>query len=220
MQYVQCASLFCFCSVQRFSPEAGGDGAANRKRFFVRAIVRQTERIQTIGDIFDQFPGPEVQKSSTLCARAVCLTLLARVRCVDWIYPAVTGGIGRQHKLHLKLTIGFVLSPLFVQRMFVEGLNALNIAMGDALKDVSLPVGNNHVFLNVIPPVEVDPNYVDACLKNLARRYSDRLRRLRVSQVLCHNPCFWRKQDGHVAVAIVLANVCSPLHQAACAHFS
>ncbi len=73
---------------------------------------------------------------------------------------------------------------LFVQRMFVEGLNALNIAMGDALKDVSLPVGNNHVFLNVIPPVEVDPNYVDACLKNLARRYSDRLRRLRVSQVL------------------------------------
>lgn len=62
VQYVQCASLFCFCSVQRFSPEADGNGAANRKRFFVRAIVRQTERIQTIGDIFDQFPGPEVHK--------------------------------------------------------------------------------------------------------------------------------------------------------------
>ena len=36
------------------------ESSANRKRFFVRAIVRQTERIQTIGDIFDQFPGPEV----------------------------------------------------------------------------------------------------------------------------------------------------------------
>ena len=40
--------------------DVAGDGAANRKRFFVRAIVRQTERIQTVGDIFDQFPGPEV----------------------------------------------------------------------------------------------------------------------------------------------------------------
>ena len=78
--------------------------------------------------------------------------------------------------------------PLFLQRMFVEALNALNIAMGDALKDVSLPVGNNHVFLNVIPPVEVDPNYVEACLKSLAKRYSDRLRRLRVSQVR-HSLC-------------------------------
>lgn len=74
-------SFFCLCFVLRLSSEAGGDGAANRKRFFVRAIVRQTERIQTIGDIFDQFPGPEVQKSSTLFAhaRAVCLTLLASV---------------------------------------------------------------------------------------------------------------------------------------------
>ena len=66
--------------------------------------------------------------------------------------------------------------------MFAEALNALNIAMGDALKDVSLPVGNNHVFLNVIPPVEVKPDYVEATLKSLAQRYSDRLRRLRVSQ--------------------------------------
>jgi len=77
------------------------------------------------------------------------------------------------------------------QRMFVEALNALNLAMGDALKDVSLPVGNNHVFLNVIPPVEVDPNYVDACLKSLARRYSDRLRRLRVSQVRALLAVYW-----------------------------
>ena len=85
--------------------------------------------------------------------------------------------------------------------MFVEGLNALNIAMGDALKDVSLPVGNNHVFLNVIPPVEVDPNYVDACLKNLARRYSDRLRRLRVSQVSATRP-----RCPHVTIAMRIAS--------------
>jgi hypothetical protein len=121
------------------------------------------------------------------------------------MYPAVTC----QHKVHLKLTIGFVLSPLFVQRMFVEGLNALNIAMGDALKDVSLPVGNNHVFLNVIPPVEVDPNYVDACLKNLARRYSDRLRRLRVSQVLARTRVFLfaTRMASLLLVPIVLVNV-------------
>ncbi len=76
--------------------------------------------------------------------------------------------------------------------MFVEALNALNIAMGDALKDVSLPVGNNHIFLNVLPPVEVNPDFVENVIKNLAKRYVERLRRLRVSQVefrcalLCH----------------------------------
>jgi Acetyl-CoA carboxylase, central region len=32
-----------------------------RKRFFVRALVRQIDRIQSIGDLFDQFPGPEVR---------------------------------------------------------------------------------------------------------------------------------------------------------------
>jgi acetyl-CoA carboxylase / biotin carboxylase 1 len=67
--------------------------------------------------------------------------------------------------------------------MFVEALNALNIAMGDALKDVTLPVGNNHIFLNLLPPVEVNPDYVEHVIKNLGKRYAERLRRLRVSQV-------------------------------------
>ncbi len=128
--------------------------------------------------------------------------------CVEWLYPAVTGG----HPLHLKLSIGLVLSPLFVQRMFVEGLNALNIAMGDALKDVSLPVGNNHVFLNVIPPVEVDPNYVDACLKNLARRYSDRLRRLRVSQVLARIRGFSATRTATLLLLLCSFMCVAPLH--------
>jgi acetyl-CoA carboxylase/biotin carboxylase 1 len=71
------------------------------------------------------------------------------------------------------------------ERMFVECLDALSVAMGDgALKDTTLPVGNNHIFLNLSPVVtSVRPEYIEAVIKILARRYADRLRRLRVSQV-------------------------------------
>ncbi len=69
------------------------------------------------------------------------------------------------------------------ERMFVECLDALSVAMGDALQDTNLPVGNNHIFLNVLPVANVRPEYVEQVTKILARRYADRLRRLRVSQV-------------------------------------
>jgi len=69
------------------------------------------------------------------------------------------------------------------ERMFVDCLDALNIAMGDALADTTLPVGNNHIFLNVLPVVQLSPEYIETVIKILAKRYSDRLRRLRVSQV-------------------------------------
>lgn len=69
------------------------------------------------------------------------------------------------------------------ERMFVECLDALNLAMGDALADTNIPVGNNHVFLNVLPVANVGPEYIETVIKILARRYADRLRRLRVSQV-------------------------------------
>ena len=98
-----------------------------RKRFFVRAIVLQTDRIESVRDVYEQYPGAE--------------------------------------------------------GMFVEALNALNVAMGDALLDTTHTVGNNHIFLNVVPVTRVDPTYVEAVIQRLAKRYSDRLRRLRVSQV-------------------------------------
>lgn len=69
------------------------------------------------------------------------------------------------------------------ERMFVECLDALNLAMGDALADTTLPVGNNHIFLNVLPVANVAPEYIETVVKILAKRYADRLRRLRVSQV-------------------------------------
>ena len=67
--------------------------------------------------------------------------------------------------------------------MFVECLDALSIAMGDALRDTALPVGGSHIFLNVLPLAAVRPEYIETVTKILARRYSDRLRRLRVSHV-------------------------------------
>ncbi|NDC39635.1 MAG: hypothetical protein EBZ48_16610, partial [Proteobacteria bacterium] len=70
------------------------------------------------------------------------------------------------------------------ERVFVECLDALNIAMADAmLSDTALPVGNNHIFLNVLPVATVPPEYIETVIKILAKRYADRLRTLRVSQV-------------------------------------
>jgi acetyl-CoA carboxylase carboxyltransferase component/biotin carboxyl carrier protein len=69
------------------------------------------------------------------------------------------------------------------ERMFVECLDALALAMGDALQDTAAPVGNNHIFLNVLPVASVRPEYIENVTKILARRYAERLRRLRVSQV-------------------------------------
>lgn len=71
------------------------------------------------------------------------------------------------------------------ERVFVECLDALNIAMADAMlsSDNALPVGNNHIFLNVLPVATVPPEYIETVIKILAKRYADRLRTLRVSQV-------------------------------------
>ena len=85
-----------------------------RKRFFVRAIVLQTDRIASVKDVYEQYPGAE--------------------------------------------------------RMFVEALNALNVAMGDALLDTSHTVGNNHIFLNVVPVARVNPAYIEAVIQRLAKR--------------------------------------------------
>lgn len=121
-----------------------------RKRFFVRTIVRQTDRIEGLGDVYEQYPGPE--------------------------------------------------------RMFVEALNALNVAMGDALKDTSLPVGNNHIFLNVLPVAYVKPEYVERVIQRLARRYADRLRSLRVSQVEFKVAAQFTATSPRVPVRLISSN--------------
>jgi biotin carboxylase/acetyl-CoA carboxylase carboxyltransferase component/biotin carboxyl carrier protein len=118
--------------VYEAQPATGGPSSrlgVARKRFFVRAIVRHTERLPTLDSVLEQFPGPE--------------------------------------------------------RMFVEALNALGVAMGDVARSSaeSMAVGNNHVFLNVLPTASVHPEYVVAVIRTLARRYADRLRVLRVAHV-------------------------------------
>ena len=98
-----------------------------RKRFFVRAIVRQTSRLSTVKDKLSQFPGPE--------------------------------------------------------RVFVDCLNALEVAVGDSLRDKAAPVGNTHIFMNMLPVALVQQEYISQVIKVLAKRYAARLRRLRVSHV-------------------------------------
>ncbi len=98
-----------------------------RKRFFVRAIVRQTSRLSTVKDKLSQFPGPE--------------------------------------------------------RVFVDCLNALEVAVGDSLRDKAAPVGNTHIFMNMLPVALVQQEYISQVIKVLAKRYASRLRRLRVSHV-------------------------------------
>jgi len=98
-----------------------------RKRFFVRAIVRQTSRLSTVKDKLSQFPGPE--------------------------------------------------------RVFVDCLNALEVAVGDSMRDKAAPVGNTHIFMNMLPVALVQQEYISQVIKVLAKRYAARLRRLRVSHV-------------------------------------
>ncbi|OQR99927.1 acetyl-CoA carboxylase [Thraustotheca clavata] len=98
------------------------------QRFFVRAVVRQLERLDdTVSSTFDAHPGPE--------------------------------------------------------RTLVDALNVLELAMGSNITDPSMPIKNNHVYMNVAPEAVVDPQYLEAVIRILASRYADRLAQLRVSQV-------------------------------------
>lgn len=108
--------------------KAGKRAPRPRKRYFVRGIVRHTERLSSAESAASMFPGPE--------------------------------------------------------RVFVEALNALAISIGErALEDTSNPVGNNHIFLNVVPVANITPDFVQVVIQKLARLYAKKLRHLRVSTV-------------------------------------
>lgn len=71
------------------------------------------------------------------------------------------------------------------ERVFVEGLNALEIAM-EARKRVNPSATaalGNHIFLNILPQGVVGPKGVKKVLKDLSKKYEDRLRRLNVTTV-------------------------------------
>lgn len=125
----------------------------NSQRFFVRAVVRQLEKIdeETIGSRFDAHPGPE--------------------------------------------------------RNFVDALNALELAMGQASKkDKSLVFKNNHLFLNIIPVAVVDPQYIEAVIRILAIRYVERLAELKVSEVELKISAKFNENGPSIPVRLVATN--------------
>ena len=68
------------------------------------------------------------------------------------------------------------------ERMFVDALNALELAMAK-LSGPDQACHQNHVFLSVLPETDVHPQYIEAVIRILAIRYGDMLLRLRVGQV-------------------------------------
>ena len=115
-------------AASKAAAKAGKRASRPRKRYFVRGIVRHTERLSSAESAASMFPGPE--------------------------------------------------------RVFVEALNALAISIGErALADTSNPVGNNHIFLNVVPVASITPEFVEMVIQKLARLYAKKLRHLRVSTV-------------------------------------
>ena len=62
---------------------------------------------------------------------------------------------------------------------FVEALNSLELAVGSDARQWRL----NSIFLNLLVEVVVDVDYIEAVIRLLAKRYSDKIRRLNVAQV-------------------------------------
>ena len=62
---------------------------------------------------------------------------------------------------------------------FVEALNSLELAVGSEVKQWR----QNSIFLNLLVEVVVDVDYIEAVIRLLAKRYSDKIRRLHVATV-------------------------------------
>ena len=70
------------------------------------------------------------------------------------------------------------------EKTLVEALNALDVGLGEArLRGDDNQFAGNHIFLNILPPAEVDPNLIEQIMKNLYLRYVRRLTALHVTQV-------------------------------------
>jgi acetyl-CoA carboxylase/biotin carboxylase 1 len=64
---------------------------------------------------------------------------------------------------------------------FVDCLDALEVAMAGA--DDSGNICGNHIFLNCVQTILIRPEYFEEIIGSVYKRYSDRIRRLRVSNV-------------------------------------
>ena len=70
------------------------------------------------------------------------------------------------------------------EKTLVEALNALEMGLGEArLRGEEEKFGGNHIFLNILPPAEVDPNLIEQIMRSLYIRYVQRLKQLHVSLV-------------------------------------
>ena len=124
-----------------------------KKRIFVRAVVRQTDRIDDetkLDSVYDAYPGPE--------------------------------------------------------RMFVDALNALDLAIGQQESSGASQFGNNHVFLSVLPEAVVDPQYIEAVIRILASRYGKMLRRLNVTQVEFRINARFTPESPKIPVRLIACN--------------
>lgn len=70
------------------------------------------------------------------------------------------------------------------EKTLVEAMNALEVGLDEArLRGEDKNFGANHIFLNILPPAEVDPNLIEQIMKKLYLRYARRLTILQVTQV-------------------------------------
>ena len=70
------------------------------------------------------------------------------------------------------------------EKTLVEALNALEVGLGEArLRGEDEKYGGNHIFLNILPPAEVDTNIIEQVMRSLYFRYMQRLTQLHVSLV-------------------------------------
>ena len=70
------------------------------------------------------------------------------------------------------------------EKTLVEALNALEVGLGEArLRGEGEKYGGNHIFLNILPPTEVDTGLIEQVMRSLYFRYVHRLTQLHVTMV-------------------------------------
>ena len=85
--------------------------------------------------------------------------------------------------------------------VFVETLNALEIALNERPSR-----GGHHIFLNVLEHSVVKPEYIEGVIRNLAARYADRLKQLRIREVEFKITAQFTKGSPKIPLRLVATN--------------
>eukprot|EP01029_Cantina_marsupialis_P005679 TRINITY_DN1619_c0_g2_i2.p1 TRINITY_DN1619_c0_g2~~TRINITY_DN1619_c0_g2_i2.p1 ORF type:complete len:1268 (-),score=560.95 TRINITY_DN1619_c0_g2_i2:1218-5021(-) len=94
-----------------------------------------------------------------------------------------------------------------LQNTFQQAIGSLEVAMGtELLSEVKKPTGSNHLFFNVIPDFQIDPECPHKALLALVESFADKLRHLRVSEIEFRLQGRYHVNEPSVPIRIILQN--------------